>query len=167
MATIFSVLALFATFYQLYLQRTHNEKSLRPLGQIDLGDRKKQIYVYIPNNGMGPLIIDKLTFTKEGNPYNNIGDCLNLDPKSYWHILLNDSTKKVILPNSHLVVFEKNIENHSVEEIDRIRKELSSITLKVDCRDIYDNKFTFERNFEWFSSIVLPKNWTVEISKII
>lgn len=156
-ATVISLLALLATFYQLYLQRTHNEKSLRPFGQIDLGDRKKQIYVYVQNNGMGPLIIDRLTFTKEGNHYNNIGDCLNIDPKSYWHILLSNSAKKVVVPNSHLVVFEKNIENHSPEEIDRIRKELSPITLKVDCRDIYDNKFTFERHLEWFSRY-LPDN---------
>lgn len=100
---------------------------------------------------MGPLIIDKLTFIKAGKSYNNIEDCLDLDPKSYMHIFINDSVKKVVLPNGYFMVFEKNIESHSSEEIDRIRKELSPITLKVDCRDIYDNKFTFERNFEWFS----------------
>ena len=38
-----SILALLATFYQLYLQRVHNEKSLKPLGQLDLYDSDKQL----------------------------------------------------------------------------------------------------------------------------
>ncbi len=151
MAIIISLLALLGTFYQLYLQRIHNEKSLKPLGSIELGDRKGCIYVYIQNNGLGPLIIDKLAFTKNGTQYNAISDCLNLDPKSYWHILIDNTVKRVILPNSHLEVFEKNIEKYSTDEIENIRKQLTPITLKVNCRDIYDNKFSFERNLEWFS----------------
>ncbi len=97
------------------------------------------------------MMIDKLTFTKQGHHYSAISDCLNLDPKSYWHVLLSDTVKKVILPNTHLVVFEKNIENYSQEEIEPIRKQLACISLKVDYRDIYDNTFTLERNLEWFA----------------
>ncbi len=67
MAIVISVLALIATFYQLYLQRLHNEKSLKPLAQIDFVDRKKLMYVHIQNNGVGPLVIDRLTFVKDGN----------------------------------------------------------------------------------------------------
>lgn len=100
---------------------------------------------------MGPMIIDKLTFIKADKKYNEIKDCLDLDSKSYMHILINDSVKKVILPNTHFKVFEKNIENHSDAEIENIRKQLSPITLKVNCRDIYDNKFSFERSLQWFS----------------
>jgi len=53
------------------------------------------------------------------------------------------------------VVFEKNFENHLEEDMEDVRKQLTPITLKVDCRDIYGNKFSFERNFEWFSRYVL------------
>lgn len=155
LAITISLLALLATFYQLYLQRIHNEKSLKPIGQIDFGDRKQQIYIHVQNNGMGPMIIDRLTFTKDGNQYTNIADCLDLDPKSYWHILINDSGKKVVLPNSYLIVFEKNFENQSEEEMNHVRKQLTPMLLKVDCRDIYDNKFTIERDFQWFSRYLL------------
>ena len=62
-----SVFALIATFYQLYLQRVHNEKSLKPLGQIYFSDRDKTILVQVLNNGLGPLIIDRLTFKKSDN----------------------------------------------------------------------------------------------------
>jgi hypothetical protein len=157
LAIIISLLALLTTFYQLYLQRHHNEKSLKPLGQIEVYDRKKHIYVHIQNNGLGPLIIDNVVFVKGGIKYETITECLTLDTKSYWHVSISTSQKKVILPNAHLIVFDTNTENHLLEEIENIRKQLSPITLKVCCRDIYDNTFSFERNLEWFSRHIVKK----------
>lgn len=86
-----------------------------------------------------------------GNDYTEISDCLTLNPQTYWHMPINDSIKKVILPNAHFIVFEKNTSNSLPIEIDVIRKQLSLITVKVDYRDIYDNMFRLERNLEWFS----------------
>lgn len=159
MTIIISLLALLATFYQLYLQRIHNEKSLKPLGQIDLRDRGGQIYVCIANNGMGPLIVHKLTFIKDSAQYSNIEDCLSFDPKRYKHIFINESVKKVILPNSSLDVFAAEFEEHEgAAERDSVKQQLSPIILKVDCKDIYDNKISFERNLEWFSRHVTKEN---------
>ena len=156
MAIVISLLALLATFYQLYLQRAHNEKSLKPLGQIDLLDRKNQIFVYVGNNGMGPMVIDRITYIKDGQAHTSIKDCVNLNPRSYMHIAISEAGQKVILPDSHLEVFETIFENGEGEaEMDKVRMQLSPITLKVDCRDIYNNKFTFERNLAWFSRHML------------
>ncbi|MFC5410862.1 hypothetical protein ACFPMF_16200 [Larkinella bovis] len=144
-----------ATFYQLYLQRLHNEKSLKPLGQIDLPDYNKQVAVHIRNNGLGPLIIDRLTFIKDGQPYPTIDDCLELDPRSYMRMFINDRVKRVVLPNAYLVVFETQFEvDESEAEIDRAREQLAPITLKVEGRDIYDNKIMLERDFQWFSRYI-------------
>jgi hypothetical protein len=149
---IISVLALLATFYQLYLQRVHNAKSLKPLGQIDFRDRNRQLAVWIANNGMGPMIIDRVTFFKDGNFSTNIEDCLSLDARSYRRIPISESVKKVVLPNASFEVFATEFEDHEGEaEITNARKQLSAITLKVEYRDIYENKFTLERNLEWFS----------------
>lgn len=148
---IISIIALFLTLYQAHLQRVHNAKSVKPLGQIDLSDRKNHMFIYIQNNGLGPLIIDKLVFSKDGQQYSNISECLELDPKSYWHIIISPTVNKVVLPNSHLVVFEKNTEKLTIEDVDFIRRQLFPISLTVHCRDIYDNKFSFERNLQWFS----------------
>jgi len=156
LAIIISMLALFATLYEAYLQRTHNRKSVRPLIQIDLGDHENKLYVYIRNNGLGPMIIDKLSFTKNGTPYAYIKDCLDIPSTSYMHVLVNDAAKRVVLPNAHLVVFEKAFGDHAQNtEIDLVRKQLTPITLKVNYRDIYDNKFTFVRDLNWFSRHVL------------
>ena len=159
MAIVISLLALLTTFYQLYLQRAHNEKSLKPLGQIDLLDRKDQIFVYVRNNGMGPMVIDRISYIKDSQTYTSIKDCVNLHPRSYMHISIDEAGQKVILPDSHLEVFETIFESGEGEaEIDKVRTQLTPITLKVDCRDIYNNKFTFERNLAWFSRHMLKLN---------
>ncbi|WP_240699464.1 hypothetical protein [Spirosoma sordidisoli] len=145
-----SWLAWFALLYQVYLQRTHNEKSVKPLGQIDLEDRQGYIYVRVTNNGLGPMIIDQLFFVKEGKTYTAIEDCLDLYPRSYTRISVNKSVRKVILPNSHLIIFETRLEK-SGEDAHRVRQQLSSIGLQVAFRDIYDNKSTIKRELQWFS----------------
>jgi hypothetical protein len=162
-----SLFALLATFYQLYLQRVHNEKSLRPLGQIVLSDREAQIFVHIRNNGVGPMIIDKVTFNKDGISSANIEDCIDLEPRSYMHDIISAETvQKVILPGSHLEIFDTIFEGHAAgQEKDNAIEQLTPITLKVNYRDIYDNKFTIERNFDWFSRhaslLKTASNWNI------
>jgi hypothetical protein len=133
------------------LQRVHNEKSLKPLIQIDWADRHNLIYVHVQNNGVGPFIIEKLTFTIDGKCYSNIEDCLELDPRSYQHISINGSITKVILPGNYFEVFSmQRRENDSDREIDNVRQQLSVLSLKVEGRDIYNNKIVTERDLTCF-----------------
>lgn len=149
---LISVLALLGLFCQVYLQRTHNEKSLKPLGQIDFRDRQDLLYVRISNNGVGPMIIDRLCFIKDGKSYTAIDECLELDRRSYSRLDGQESVRKVILPNSFLPIFETRFEEHEGEAaINHARKQLAPITLKVEFHDIYDNKMTIERDFQWFA----------------
>ncbi|MVM32449.1 hypothetical protein GO755_20560 [Spirosoma sp. HMF4905] len=159
MTVLVSWLALFALLYQVYLQRVHNEKSLKPLGQIDLEDRQGHIYVRVTNNGLGPMIVDRLIFQKDGKSYTAIEGCLELDSRSYTRISVNESVRKVILPNGHLVIFDTRLEA-SEGDAQRVRQQLSLITLKVEFHDIYDNKMTIERNFQWFARHMSERNQT-------
>ena len=146
------LLALIATFYQLRLQRLHNEKSLKPLGQITLSDHSNIIGVYLYNNGLGPLIIKQLIFSKSDTFYASIKDCLDLDARSYMHVAMDDLVERVVLPNSHLAIFEKNFGDHANDiDLNHIKVQLSHIKLKASCRDICDNRIILERNFKWFS----------------
>lgn len=152
MAIAISLLALLATFYQLYLQRVHNEKSLKPLAQIDLLDRDRLLYVHIQNNGVGPLVVEKLTFIKDDKQYHNIEYCLSLNPRSYQHILISEFVQKVVLAGSYLEVFSKQFSAEDThEQMDDIRQELASLKLRVEGRDIYDNKVSVERDLHWFT----------------
>lgn len=155
MSLLLSVVALLATFYQLYLQRLHNEKSLKPLGQIVLEDRQQVLAVHLRNNGLGPLIIDRLTFIKDGQSYQAITDCLALDVRSYMHATTKDSVTRVVLPNSSLPIFDTRFEEHDHKAImDEARTQLAPIRLKAEFRDIYDNQMTIERGFQWFTRYV-------------
>ncbi|WP_229215916.1 hypothetical protein [Dyadobacter frigoris] len=152
-SSLISLFTLLAAFYQLRLQRIHNERSLRPLGQIIFSDREAEIFVQTRNNGVGPMIIDKVTFTKDGVSSTNIEDCLDLDPRSYMHDIVSaESVQKVILPGSFMEIFKTIFDGHTAEkERDNVIGQLAPLALKVNYRDMYDNKFIIERSFEWFA----------------
>lgn len=124
---------------------------MKPLGQINLIDSKGEISILLTNAGMGPLIIDSQIFLKEGKGYKNIAECLSINPRSYMHTIVDDVVKKVLLPNAEMKIFSKNITMATTEETDSIQRELSKIGVKIAYQDIYKNKFSIERSFEWFS----------------
>jgi len=146
-----ALLALLATFYQLYLQRVHNEKSLRPLGQIDFRDKERTLRVRISNNGIGPLIIEKIIYTKNSKKFAVISDCLTLNPRTYAHLRTSESARSVISPSSSFVIFETTFDTDEPEDlIDEVRTQLARLSLMVIGRDIYNNKITIKRDFAWF-----------------
>lgn len=151
MAITISVLTLLALIYQLYQQRVHNANSLKPLAQIKFVDQKTQLAVQVENCGMGPMIIDSLSFSKQGKTFPKIGECLDLAPRSYFSVSLDSEIKKVLLPNQQMDVFEKEITSLTQEEIDCVKSKLSVIGVSLVYRDIYNNRFSAKRNLEWFS----------------
>ena len=155
LATAISLLALLATFYQLYLQRVHNEKSLKPLPQIDFLDRKNQIFIHIQNNGVGPYVIDRLIFIKGTKSYDHIAQCLDLDPKTFMHMRVTSLHKKTVLPENHLEVFSIVFDEDELDsKMDQVREQLAGIRLKVIGSDIYDNPVVIDRSFDWFMRYV-------------
>ena len=149
---LISVLALFGTFYQLHLQRVHNEKSLKPLPQIDLSDLNGTLFVRIQNNGVGPFIIEKVVFSKGKQTYHRIQESLELDPKSYVFIDIDITNKKIIFPGAYIEIFFKQFDKqHQELDIDLFRRQLASLEVKVEGRDIYNNKTLVEKSLKWFS----------------
>ncbi len=146
-----SFLALVATFYQAHLQRIHNQKSVQPLAQINLRDRDGEMFIRVGNNGVGPLIVDRVTFTKDGQQYERIQDCLGIDPKSYFHIRVGDANKKTIVAGGFLELFSKTLDPlENGEKVALFQRELSCLHVKVQGHDIYDNSVSVEKNLEWF-----------------
>ncbi len=158
-----ALLALLATFYQLHLQRVHNEKSLQPLGQISFGDKDRTLRVRINNSGIGPLIIEKIIYSKDGKNFSIISDCLDLNPRSYTHLRTSESARRVIYPASELIIFETIFDADEPEEkIDEARTQLSTLSLVVTGRDIYNNKITIKRDLGWFDTREELKNLKTE-----
>ncbi|MXV16885.1 hypothetical protein [Hufsiella ginkgonis] len=152
MALALSILALLATFYQAYLQRVHNAKSLKPLIQIDVMDRKRVISVLIRNNGVGPFIIKNVSFTTKGKHFSELEECLNLNPRSYQHYTVSETVDKVIQSGQSHIVFSTEFEpTDTGKDIDNVRDQLSTLELKVEGIDVYDNKIVAVRNLLWFN----------------
>lgn len=152
LSLIISFLALLATFYQAHLQRVHNQKSVKPLAEINLRDRDGEMFVRIANNGVGPLIVDKVVFTKGDKQYEHIQDCLDIDPKAYFHVEVDDTNKKVIIAGGFLELFSNELNpKESAEKIEMYQKQLSVLHLKVHGHDIYGNKITVEKSMSWFA----------------
>jgi len=152
LSLIISFLALLATFYQAHLQRVHNQKSVKPLAEINLRDRDGEMFVRIANNGVGPLIVDKVVFTKGDKQYEHIQDCLDIDPKTYFHVEVGDTNKKVIIAGGFLELFSNELNpKESAEKIEMFQKQLSVLQLKVHGHDIYSNEITVEKSLSWFA----------------
>ena len=152
---IVSILALVLTFYQLRLQRIHNEKSLKPLPQIDLLDKDGLLYVRVQNNGVGPMIITALKFIKDQQQYSRIQECISFDPKWYDHIDVDANNQKVVFPGAYLEIFAKQFNAIKPEpESELLRQQLSAITVVAEGRDIYDNKVSVEKSLRWFGRYV-------------
>jgi hypothetical protein len=108
--------------------------------QIVLEDQQKTLAVHLRNNGLVPFIIDKLTCNKSDVVYASLEECLALERRSYMWASINDSVRRVVLPSSSLTVFETRFDEHESEAtMDRVRKQLAPITLKME---FYDNKMT-------------------------
>lgn len=152
MAFALSILALLATFYQAYLQRIHNQKSVKPLVQVDLVNRNGFLAIHVRNNGIGPYIIKKLEFLRNGEAFEGIEDCLSMNSKIYQSIPVTKYTPKTILPGATFDVFslQCNLEDPE-KNIDSVKNQLAVLSIKVIGVDIYDNTIAVERSFEWFS----------------
>ncbi|GGH07691.1 hypothetical protein [Mucilaginibacter phyllosphaerae] len=147
-----SFFALLATFYQAHLQRVHNQKSVKPLPQIDLMDRDGVLFVHVQNNGVGPMIVDRLVFTRGGKHYYRIQDCLDIDPKSYYHVEVTDTNKKVLIPGGFLQVFSEPLDPQGNQgTIALFQKQLAALHLKVEGHDIYNNRISVEKSLSWFA----------------
>lgn len=145
-----SAVALIATFYQAHLQRVHNQKSVKPLVQIDLEDRDGSLFVRVQNNGVGPMIVRKITFTKGEHSYERIQDCLEIDPKCYYHVDVNETNTKVIAPGNFLIMFSEKLDAGNRTSVDFYRAQLAALHVKVEGCDIYDNSVITEKSLQWF-----------------
>src|SRR5579862_5663252 len=69
-ALFVSLLSIILTCLSLWMQRTHNRKTVLPIGHIVVGDYEDDIFVRLRNDGVGPLILENVTVFQNGNRKN-------------------------------------------------------------------------------------------------
>jgi hypothetical protein len=157
-ALFVSLLSIFLTSLNLWMQRTHNRKTVLPIGHITVGDYEDDIFVRLRNDGVGPLIVDELSVFKtddKANSKNAIIDFMpDLPGDLLWTTFVRDIKGRALLPQGHISLIEfkcqpPNKDFESMKEI--VRRELSTLCVAVMCRNIYDDKMPLiVRRLDWF-----------------
>jgi len=142
----------------LIIQRSHNKKSLMPIGVINVANYENRLAISIINNGIGPMIIKKIKTFKTSDP--NISKDYPIDwfqgenigwvtyRKSMIDHAINSGKDAILLE------FSTSTTNENPEKIrDKIRETLSGLTLSIEYEGVYRKHCHLSRNLIWFSGI--------------
>jgi len=163
-ALIVSVVSIIISVRTLKLQRTHNEKSVKPLGQIILNDYENMITVDIRNVGIGPMILRELIVTNsKGEIKDNLLDFIDLEMPDglTWSDYVKQVKDRVVAVGERIVLIGVDFESiespnkDSMNQLDRfrdgLRKTLGEIAVKIHYTGIYENEIqNTERKLDWF-----------------
>ena len=157
-----SISAVIFTWLGLKIQRTHNFKSVRPIGKIRIGDYESNIFIRIDNYGTGPLIIKHIVVNgeklkKHEGLFNKLPD--EFVESIRWRNFTTNYVNRVIPSNGTLELirwtqetdFERN-ETEVSEIRAELRRQLKDLKIKVVYTDIYEkNEFSDKLKLTWFS----------------
>lgn len=161
LALLVSVVSIWATVKAMRLQKEHNYKSFAPIPWISLADYEDQLSVKIFNNGVGPLIIDRVEVTDGRLRKPNVIDWMSSVP-THWSTFISELRNRSIAAGQSLTLLEWQTDgSKSADKIrDLCRSELMKLKLVMHWRDIYDrSQPPSERSFEWFGrNLERPEN---------
>ena len=155
-ALFVSFLSIVLTVLTLRLQRIHNFKSLTPIASIIIGDYEDKLEVAVRNDGVGPLVVERLVVS-DGNQ--GKGDLISWMPQTpdgiYWSTFTAHNEGRCISPNNNLVLIELEGDptDHEFASFrDTVRHTLSGLTVTVEYKDIYDRRMPpNQRPLKWFA----------------
>ena len=153
--------AVVLAFVSITIQKTHNKKSVVPLGEVVPTDYPDHIAVKIWNNGTGPLVCQKLRIShKNGGQKDHLIDWM---PKG---IMWNTFIRKpgfAIIPGHSVTLIELSTDHletdtEFVKNRDRAREVLKELTVHLEYKDIYNKQMPeINRRLDWFDD---EQKWT-------
>lgn len=158
-ALFVSLLSIVLTSLNLWMQRTHNRKTVLPIGHITVGDYEDDIFVRLRNDGVGPLIVEKVIvfqINKENDPKTAIIDFMPELPGGYaWATFVRDISGRALSPDGQITLLEL-MGKPTYEDFDAarviVRRELSKLCVQIYCRNIYNDRMPIvRRTLDWFA----------------
>lgn len=151
-----SIVSIVFTVIQLKIQRTHNKKTVKPIGRIKMGDYQNNIFVKIENNGVGPLIVRQVLIkNKTLQTTKSFIDILpaDLTKRITWTNFTGSYESRTIIPGQSLELIVWTI-NDSYKKIDsetereakidqdrsELRKALKDVSVSLSYTDIYEKE---------------------------
>ena len=155
-ALLVSIISILIGAFSLKIQRTHNRKSVKPIGNIVFSDYENLLAVNLKNVGVGPLFIKSLKVkNKDRETKNNIIDFMPPHPPDLpWTNYFANPTDFVIPPGEKLNLIELSTDDISdafAEFRDNVRKTLMDLSIELKYKDIYDKTMPEnKRALDWF-----------------
>jgi hypothetical protein len=156
-SSISFIVALFSLIFgiiSLCIQRSHNKKSVLPLGFISLANYENLLRIKIINNGVGPLIIQNIKTYKNKEDIKNYPIEWFENDNIIWSTFRKNLEEYSIAANSESILLEYKVDlsnKQSIETRDIIRNKLKDLTITIEYNDIYNKKYKKERKLSWFS----------------
>jgi hypothetical protein len=163
-SAILAAVACLISFVSLYVshknakhQETHDRMSVRPLVYIAVGDYENRVYVKIQNNGVGPLILKRITVEGAAEPNKPLIEAMpQLPPKAVWTSFVEDISGRSVLPGGEIFLIDLE-EGSSASRAtftrarNKVRVALGTLAVKVEYTDVYDHYLPAAfRKLNWF-----------------
>jgi hypothetical protein len=158
-ALFVSLISIVLAVCSMKMQRTHNRKSVLPIGHISVGDYENLIFVRLENKGVGPLLIKKLSVAKQGDDRQQSGALIDFMPDLpdgiCWSTFVVNLPGHVISPGKEisLVLLEGDPDDAKFNDARRLtRNALSVLNIKLEYVDVYEKKMpVVARDLSWFA----------------
>ena len=145
-ALIVAVVSIGIAFYGVKLQRQNNLMEVRPLPYISCADYEDLLWVKVRNDGVGPLIINDVTFFREGKAA-EFPDLISYMPRLpsglHWSKFSRGLARTVAI-GADLPLLELHLDPSNKSHTrfrDACRAELRRIEVKVFYTDLHGTPF--------------------------
>jgi hypothetical protein len=154
-AVFVSFISLLLALWALAVQRRHNFYSVRPLASIGRADYENRISVKLHNNGVGPLIIKKLSVSDGKNTKDSVIDWMPVLPADIsWDTFTKELEKRTLAPGGDITLLELSgdpADPNFRKARDLCREVLSMLTVELGYLDIYNRQMPTARgSLSWF-----------------
>jgi hypothetical protein len=161
-ALFVSAVSIILAVFNMTTQRTHNRKSLMPIGHVRLGDFENRIFVELHNDGIGPMLIDKMVVSKSRGwskkQASFVGLVPTLPPGILWSTFVTDLSGRALSASKNIVILM--LEGDPADEKfltarQSVRQALADLRIVIRYRDIYGQKMPpTKRDLDWFAGNV-------------
>ncbi|MDN3646430.1 hypothetical protein QWY75_09490 [Pontixanthobacter aestiaquae] len=160
-------------------QREHNRKSFQPIAYLRLGNFSGGFKIEIANEGVGPLIIDKVSirWAKQDKTGPDLVSLLDQQQEPVlWDRYAQRLRGRTIPPLKSITLlslFEEKREGDSEyarkykEFSEKALKDISEMLFSLEYKDIYGGKFVYRQEFDWMDpkNAGLPQSGALEDSR--
>lgn len=156
LALAISGLSIFLTWKTLRAQKAHNRISVKPIGEVGVGDYEDNIFVSLRNVGLGPLIIKKVSVFDGTNSIDKplIEFMPELRDDCAWEDFRANVSERALLAGSELILIKLSgttSDSIYVWNRDNVRKELAKLSIVFEYTDMYETKSVVEiQDLLWF-----------------